>query len=296
MTSYPEALAVHLAGEVTTICQCWKLTRKDGVVRGFTDHDRPLVIDGVDCEPGSGFAASEARSSLGLAVDTVDVEGALSSADLAEADIEAGLFDGATVETYLVNWVDPSQFAGIRKAVIGKITRSDGRFTAELESMAQALDRPNGRTVRRHCDAELGDARCRFDLGLAGYSGAGAVASVETADTIVVTGLDAFAAGWFANGVLTWTDGAGAGRKVRIIDHLTRDGEVALVLWRDGAGAPAPGDAFTVVAGCDKSFETCKAKFANQLNFRGFPHLPGNDAAYGYVTDGGNFDGGPLVP
>jgi uncharacterized phage protein (TIGR02218 family) len=71
---------------------------------------------------------------------------------------------------------------------------------------------------------------------------------------------------------------------------------VALVLWRDGAGAPAPGDAFTVVAGCDKSFETCKAKFAPQLNFRGFPHLPGNDAAYGYVTDGGNFDGGPLVP
>lgn len=296
MTTYPEALAAHLAGEVTTVCQCWKLTREDGVARGFTDHDRPLVVDGIDCEPGSGFAASEARSSLGLGVDTVDVEGALSSADLAEADIEAGLFDGATVETYLVNWADPSQFARIRKAVIGKITRSDGRFTAELESMAQALDRPNGRTVRRHCDAELGDARCGFDLGLAGYSSAGTVTSMETADTIVVAGLDAFAAGWFANGLLTWTSGSGRGRKVRIIDHLVHPGEIRFVLWRDGPGVPAAGDAFTVVAGCDKRFETCKAKFANELNFRGFPHLPGNDAAYGYVTDGGNFDGGPLVP
>ena len=56
------------------------------------------------------------------------------------------------------------------------------------------------------------------------------------------------------------------------------------------------GDTFSVVAGCDKKFATCKAKFANALNFRGFPHLPGNDAAYGYVVDGGQFDGGPVVP
>jgi uncharacterized phage protein (TIGR02218 family) len=296
LTTYPEALAAHLSGEATTLCQCWKLTRRDGIVAGFTDHDRPLTVDGVACKPGSGFAASEARTSLGLSVDTVDVEGALSSADLAEADIEAGLFDGATVETYLVNWADPAQFVRIRKAAVGKIARSDGRFTAELESMAQALDRPNGRTVRRNCDAELGDGRCGFNLGIAGFSGAGSVLSMETADTIAVSGLEAFAAGWFANGLLTWTSGTAAGRKLRIIDHLVHADEVVFVLWREGTLAPAAGDTFTVVAGCDKRFRTCKAKFANQLNFRGFPHLPGNDAAYGYVTDGGNFDGGPLVP
>jgi uncharacterized phage protein (TIGR02218 family) len=296
LTTYPEALAAHLAGEVTTVCQCWKLARKDGLVRGFTDHDRSLTVDDVACAPNSGFAASEARSSIGLAVDTVDVEGALSSADLDEADIEAGLIDGATVETYLVNWADPTEFARIRKSVIGKIVRSDGRFTAELQSVAAALDQPNGRSVRRNCDAELGDARCGFDLGLAGFSGSGAVASVETADTIVVTGVDSFAAGWFTNGILTWTAGAAAGRSERIIDHQVRGDEAVFVLWREGAGALASGDAFTVVSGCDKRFQTCKAKFANELNFRGFPHLPGNDAAYGYVTDGGNFDGGPLVP
>jgi uncharacterized phage protein (TIGR02218 family) len=298
LTTYPEAFAEHLAGEATTVCQCWKLTRKDGVVSAFTDHDLPLTVDGVACKPGLGFVASEARSSLGLGVDTVDVEGALSSADLSEDDIEAGLFDGATVETYLVNWAEPAQFARIRKAVIGKITMSDGRFVAELQSMAQSLDQPNGRTVRRVCDAELGDARCRFDLGQAGFTASGAVASVETADTIIVTGLGGFAPGWFANGIITWTSGGAAGRTARIVDHVVRSGEVALVLWDAGTSGPGPmpGDAFTVVAGCDKRFETCKAKFANQLNFRGFPHLPGNDAAYGYVTDGGSFDGGPLVP
>jgi uncharacterized phage protein (TIGR02218 family) len=296
LTIYPDAFAAHLAGEATTVCQCWKLTRKNGVVSGFTDHDLPLTVDGFACRPGSGFAASEARSSLGLAVDTVDVEGALSSADLAEQDIEAGLFDDATVETYLVNWTEPAQFARIRKAVIGKITMSDGRFVAELESMAQSLDKPNGRTVRRACDAELGDARCGFDLSQAGFTASGAIVSIETADTIVVAGLDGFAAGWFTNGLITWTSGAAVGQKVRIIDHLVRAGEVVFVLWDEQAVGPMPGAAFTVVAGCDKHFQTCKAKFANQLNFRGFPHLPGNDAAYGYVTDGGKFDGGPLVP
>ncbi len=38
-----------------------------------------------------------------------------------------------------------------------------------------------------------------------------------------------------------------------------------------------PSDTFTVSAGCDKHFATCQAKFANTVNFRGFPHMPGND-------------------
>ncbi|TAN00457.1 MAG: DUF2163 domain-containing protein [Rhizobiaceae bacterium] len=296
MSLYPPDLASHLAGTATTVCQCWKLTRKDGTVLGFTDHDLQLEVDGVSFEPQAGFTASEARSSLGLAVDTVDIEGALSSASIDEADIEAGHYDGATVETMLVNWQEPSGFAVIRKAIVGKITRSDGALTAELESLAQSLDQPSGRYARRGCDAELGDDRCRFDLTKAGFSGDGAVVSLETEDTLIASGLDAFEAGWFANGLLTWTSGALAGTADRIVEHQPRQDGVALTIWRDGPVTAAPGDAFHIVAGCDKSFATCKAKFANFLNFRGFPHLPGNDAAYGYVTDGADFDGGPLVP
>ena len=56
------------------------------------------------------------------------------------------------------------------------------------------------------------------------------------------------------------------------------------------------GDQFSLLPGCDKSFAQCKAKFANSANFRGFPHLPGNDAAYSYADGKGNFDGKPLVP
>ncbi|MGD9915897.1 MAG: DUF2163 domain-containing protein [Rhizobiaceae bacterium] len=296
MTTYPPALIAHLGGEATSICHAWRLIRVDATVFGFTDHDRPLSVGGTDCKPQSGFSASEARDSLGLGVDTVDIEGALSAVELKEEEIVAGLYDGASVETWLVNWRAPEQAAMIRKATIGRITRADGRFTAELESLVHTLDRVNGRYVRRTCDAEVGDARCGVNIEHVSFRGEGTVASALSAELLTVAGIGSYASAWFSGGVLTYTSGANAGRKVRVLDHLADASGVTLTLWPDSGAAPAPGDAFAVTVGCDKSFATCKAKFANPLNFRGFPHLPGNDAAYGYVTDGVIFDGSPLVP
>ena len=147
MSIYPAALAAHLEGETTTVCHCWRLTRRDGVIKGFTDHDRRLTVNGDIFQPLSGFTATEARDTLGLAVDTVDVEGALSSDDIGEADIAAGLYDDAVVETLLVNWATPAQFARLRSATIGKITRRDNAFVAELKSRTHRLDEINGRVV-----------------------------------------------------------------------------------------------------------------------------------------------------
>ncbi len=296
MSNYPEALIEHLAGNITTLCHCWRLTRRDGVVTGFTDHDRGLVVEGVTYEPESGFSASEARDRLGLGTDTVDIEGALSSLRIREQDIAAGRYDGAKVETLLVNWMEPSQFARLRTATIGKITRSDQRFTAELESLTQALDQPQGRYVRRTCDAELGDQRCGFLVSQPGYQGQGVVLSAGAGGMISVSRLEGFPAGWFSHGFLTWQSGPNAGRSERAGHHRKSGAETVLTLWQTDGTVPEAGDSFSVLAGCDKSFATCKAKFGNALNFRGFPHLPGNDAGYAYVTEGGQFDGGPLVP
>ncbi len=296
MSAYPKTLAAHLGRAVTTVCHCWRLMRKDGLVTGYTDHDRPLTIEDTLYAPQTGLSASEARDTLGLAVDTVDVEGALSSDDIGEEDIAAGLYDGATVETLLVNWREPGDFVRLRKATIGKITRSDGRFIAELESIVHSLDRASGRYVSRTCDAELGDARCGANVADPAFRDSGMVAACEAPSTLVVTGLDWPAPGWFTHGVLTWTSGANTGRSVRVEQHRRDATGTRLVLTPSAGRIAEAGDAFSIVAGCDKKFTTCKAKFANALNFRGFPHLPGNDAAYGYVVDGGRFDGGPIVP
>jgi uncharacterized phage protein (TIGR02218 family) len=229
-----------------------------------------------------------------MAVDAVDIEGALSSDVLNAQDIDAGLFDGASVETLLVDWSDPTRVASIRKAVIGRISRADGRFVAELESVAASLDRPNGRYLRRNCDARLGDARCGVDLSGSAFTGAGEVAALTAPATLLVDGLASFEPGWFAFGEIVFESGALAGRTMAVVEHSIAGGDVFLTLPADEP-SPAPGDRYTVRAGCDKRFATCKAKFSNPANFRGFPHLPGNDAAYAYVTEGMAFDGGVLV-
>lgn len=270
----------------TTLCFCWRVTKTDGTALGFTDHDRGLVFDGSSFEPQSGFSQSEAQSSLGLAVDTAEIEGALSSVRLSEDEIDAGLFDGAKVETFRVDWTAPESAELIRVSAIGKITRRDRALVAELESLVRNFDRPAGRYLRRSCDAELGDARC--GVAMAGFGTAGIVVSRAGTGTYVVSELDAYADGWFGGGKLTIE-----GRAYGVTAH--RRGTEGVLVTLEGGGDLVSGAAFAITAGCDKAFATCRDKFANALKFRGFPHLPGNDVAYGYVSEDGVFDGGAIV-
>lgn len=287
MNLLPAALESHLSADVTTHCFCWVIRRADGIIHGFTDHDQVLTIDGVACEPQTGLTASEATSALGLAVDSAEVEGALSSLSITERDVEAGAFDNASVETFLVNWTAPDQRILLRRSRIGTVTRSGSRFVAELKSSAVDLDKVKGRRITRLCDAQLGDARCTYRGG----AQKGTIVRVISDRALVVSGLQAHDANWFRNGLLTWQ----SGRSTVVIGQKQSAEGMRLDL-RDG---PIPdmqvGDVFSLLPGCDKSFATCKAKFANATNFRGFPHLPGNDAAYNYADGTGNFDGGALV-
>lgn len=296
MTPYPPALSAHLERDVTTVCHAWRLTRRDGVVMGFTDHDQALTVDGTVCEPQSGLSATEVRQTLGLAVDASDVDGAISSSGLNPDDIAAVLYDDAAVETLLVNWQSPVDFVCIRRATVGTLTARDGHFTAELKSAAHRLDQVAGRLLARSCDAELGDARCGFALDQPLFSAPGSVVALQGTRTLRVAALHGYYSGWFTGGSIVWTAGPRSGRTDRILAHTAGPGGVTLALQAFDGPMPEADDTFTVRAGCDKSFATCKAKFGNHLNFRGFPHLPGNDSAYAYPVEGDVFDGAPLVP
>lgn len=296
MSNYPPALTAHVRRDVTTLCHCWRVLRRDGAVFGFTDHDRALTVAGTACQPDSGMIASEARKSLGMAVDTMDVEGAFSSSAIEAGEVSAGKFDGATVEVWLVNWRKPEDAALLRVFAIARITSADGRFVAELQSRMAALDRPNGRHIARGCDAEFGDGRCGMSLANPAYRGTGVVSAVLADGGVSVAGLGGYAPGWFIEGRIDWTSGANSGLADVAVDDRLVDGERRLMLRGDCDGPVSAGDTFAIAAGCDKAFPTCKSKFANALNFRGFPHLPGNDVAYNYATSNGAHDGKPIVP
>jgi uncharacterized phage protein (TIGR02218 family) len=269
------ALAAHLAGEVTTLATCWRLERADGWVRGFTDHDRELVVDGLTYVASTGFLPSAIKTASDLSVDNLDVDGFLDDAALRAEDLIAGLFDGARIEVFIVNWADLGQGRLLlRKGFLGEIKRADQRFSAEIRGLSNRLQQTAGKLYSRLCRVDLGSSECGVALGP--RTDTYAVTQVITADTVRI--VTARATGYFTFGKATFTTGANAGAVNEVLLH---DGQTIRLF----VPMPRPivvGDQIVLVAGCDKTPETCNAKFVNILNFRGEPHIPGNDKVFSY--------------
>jgi uncharacterized phage protein (TIGR02218 family) len=286
-------LVAHLATGATTVCRAWEVVRKDGVVLGFTDHDRDLSFEGVVFRADSGLTSSALQQSTGLSVDNSEAVGALTADSVTEADLLAGRFDGARVRAWLVNWADVAARHLVFAGSLGEITRSGGAFRAELRGLTEALNQPQGRSYLRTCSAVLGDQRCRFDLGRPGYLADLTVEAVTDGRVFGFGALAGFADRWFEKGRATLLTGAGRGA-VGVIkgDRIGPAGRV-VDLWQPIDLRTAPGDVIRLEAGCDKTSDTCRAKFGNFLNFRGFPHIPGEDWLVSYpvgsrVNDGGS--------
>jgi uncharacterized phage protein (TIGR02218 family) len=286
MRAIPAGLQDKLNSGVTTLCRCWRITRRDGVVQGFTDHDDDVVIDGTTCRAGTGLTGSEAAAQLGMAVVGSEISGALSDDALTDADLAAGRYDAAAIELFLVDWSEPTLFVLMSKGVLGEVRREGQAFAAEIRGLSDRLNQESGRRYTATCGADLGDSRCTVDLANPAFLGAGAVTMLNGTSVFAASGLDAFADGWFSAGRLSWTSGANIGLAVEVKSHrVTADG-VALDLWQAMPEPIAAGDTFSVTAGCDKRFDTCRNRFANAVNFRGFPHIPGNDFVTRYAVSG----------
>lgn len=294
MRALPQTMRDALASGATTHARCWAVTRTDGVVLGFTDHDRPLSFDGITFEASTGLNAEAVESSTGLSADSHAVTGALSSEAITDEDIERGFYDGAEVVLWLVDWRDPASRLLLSRGHIGEIRRGRAAFEAEVVGLAERLNQPYGRAYLHACDRRLGDAKCGVDLSDPAYLGTGVVEALIDPHRFMVSGLEGFERGWFDGGRLEWTSGANAGVEGHVKTHLAPSGGATVELWLTPPLPVTAGDGFTVTAGCDKRIETCKGKFNNLMNFRGFPHMPGDDWAASYVNQKGNHDGGSL--
>lgn len=286
MRSIPTALQAKLDAGVTTLCRCWVLTRRDAVVQGFTDHDEDILLDGVLCRAGSGLIGSEATAQSGLAVTASEISGALIDDALTDDDLAAGRYDAATIETWLVDWTDPSLRLLLGTGTLGEVRREGAAFAAEVRGLADRLSEEKGRLYTATCSADLGDARCTIDLDDADFRGSGTIAALKGTSIFNASGLDAFDNGRFTAGRLAWTTGPNAGLAMEVKSHRKDASGVTIELWQAMPQPLASGHAFTVTAGCDKRFATCRDRFGNSINFRGFPHIPGNDFVMRYPVSG----------
>lgn len=260
------------------MCWCWRLTRRDGTAHGFTDHDQDLTFAGTTFEAAAGFTASEIKGGVGLSVDNLEVTSAVSSDRLAEADLAAGLYDDAKVEIFRVNWQDTSQRTRMRHGSLGEVKRAGGAFAAEVRGLAHYLQQPKGRVFQYQCDADLGDARCKITVAGPTYSGTGTIIAMENDRRFLAAGLESYVSGWFTHGLISFTSGAANGQRIEVKRHALTGANATIDLWQPARRPIEIGQTFQISAGCDKQLTTCRDRFSNAVNFRGFPHMPGNDA------------------
>jgi len=268
MRVLPPAFATALSGDVATLCTAWLIVRADAARFGFTDHDRALTIGEDLFMPA--LAAGDSRAACGLAIDSTGIEGAFAHDAVTPEDLAEGLWDAARIYVWRVDWTAPANRVCLFSGAFGAVQAGSEGFSVTVEGAGRALARAFGRTYQRACDADLGDARCGIDLARAAFSATSVVLASDGARVARVAGLGAFEDGWFAAGSIAWEHG----RRAAIVRHWRDGGEALLELDR----APPPAGVTALVrAGCDKAFATCRAKFANSANFRGFPHMIGAD-------------------
>jgi uncharacterized phage protein (TIGR02218 family) len=256
------------AQPLTTLAFAWAVERRDGVTLGFTSHDRDLVIGGLLHGAAPGMLPSIERSD-GLEADDVQLSAALTADAFTDADLMAGRWDGAGLTLSAVDWTAPDVApVTLLTGEFGEVEVKDGGFAVGLRGPTSVLDAAVVEETSPECRAQLGDQRCRVDLS--GRRVSGVVVSVAGD---VVTLSAPLADGDFAYGSLRWLSGANAGLESRVVANAG-----ASVTLRDvPAFAVAAGTRVELVQGCDKRFSTCVGRFGNAVNFRGEPHLPGND-------------------
>ncbi|NJM51591.1 MAG: DUF2163 domain-containing protein [Sphingomonadales bacterium] len=268
----------------TRLAQCWKIERTDGVTQAFTSFDQPLTVDGTTYEPANSFSASQFASDSDMSVADVELLGALDADDITAEALLAGVYDHAEVELFVVDWSDltiPKTI--VRRGWIGNISQSGITFRAELRGLGQRIQQPIIESYSPECRVDLFSPRC--GASRAAFAVTATVTSLTDGTLGVASDNRVFFSNtlnqeddWFKYGELIWTTGANAGHTTEI--RSFKKGRIEL--WEPMGLNVAVGDTFTIHAGCDKSLATCRAKFNNVVNFRGEPHVPGNDAMLAY--------------
>ena len=281
MRNISPELEAHFAGGLTTLATCWKLTRQDNVELGFTDHDAALTIDGLEYDSIAGFTPTTVESKSNMSVDNLDIDGQIFPSKITESDLLAGLYDYAEIEIFIVNYSDLTQGKLIvKRGRLGEVTLSNQLFHAEVRGLTQHLSQTIGEVFSPSCRAILGDSRCKIDL--AAFTSSATVTEVISNQTFKSSTLNQ-AAGYFTGGEVVWTSGNSDDQRMEVKEFANTQVVLALPMGK----SIQTGDTFDIIAGCDKTRETCQSKFTNIINFRGEPDVPGTDKL---LTTAGTMD------
>lgn len=262
--------------------QCWKITRLDGVVLGFTSHDRPINYAGIEFSPCGSLegSAMEISATLGEVGDQ-ELTGLITDDRMTAADLAGGVYQGARVEVWLYPWSDAGGEIPVKlgDSVVASVSQGETQYIVQTRSQGELLSEVALlETVTPTCRYIFGDARCTVDLVPLQHDGAvtGIVlpstrinASARVFNDSAVTDAD----GYYDGGKIVWLTGANAGQSSEIKSYEANQ----FIVWDPFLNPIQIGDTYRATPGCNLSKSDCKDRWANYVNFGGFPDIPGVD-------------------
>lgn len=261
-------MPIFFAKELETVATYWRIYRKDGVALGFTNHDKALYLGGIRHFAAPGMTPSAIRLTDSISPDSAEVEGALSHDLISSIDLRAGAYDGAQIVIGAVDW-QSLEFAQIYTGTIGNIEQDGLRFSAELRSSKHMLEVDVVPRTSPTCRAEFCDKSC--GLSAEAFTQIATTDAVDPdSNTVRITGVEPVL---FEQGTLRFCEGVQTGMVFGIVEASPN----GFLLDRPIAADTPQQVAVRLRQGCDHTFTTCRTRFANAINFRGEPFLPGND-------------------
>lgn len=257
-----------------TVAFCLKITRTDGVVVGFTEHDVPLTVGAVTYNPLADLQRIVMKMRSNLEVSNQEFVAAFSTG-LRESDIGNGIYDECALEAFYVNWQDTS-LGGVTvfPGLLGNIQWNKEGLQGDIYNLVYLLEASIGTIVTPKCRhllfSQIGDTSWQVGsckLNKASFTYSSSVSAITTQKLKFTIGAIGQPDNWIQNGVLTWTSGNNNGASYEVKSFVSNVVELFLPTNFNIAVS----DTFDVTAGCDKTLDTCRDKFSNVINFGAFP-------------------------
>lgn len=175
------AMATWLGSSVRTMATCTQVTRSDGQVFGFTDHDTDIVYNGLRYISSIGYTASAIQSSYDLSTSNLEIDGLLiaSGGVVVQADVEAGVWSNAAVLIFGLNFSDLTMGQiNLTAGNLGQWELQNGGWKVELRGLAQVVQQTITDQFSAGCRATFGDNKCLIAGGVP--SASGSVQSIVT--------------------------------------------------------------------------------------------------------------------
>lgn len=264
---------IYFDRELDTVASYWRIHRKDGVALAFTTHDRDLYFGGMLHRSAPGMLPSAIRRTIDLSDDEAEVDGALSHDTIKRDDLLSGRFDGASIETGVVDW-ETLESSSLYAGSVDAVSQDASGFSAQLRSVKADLDIDPVPRSSPSCRARFGGPGCA--ISATRFETRSSAVSLDRGANSVSFPLEDLQS--YVHGQLRWLDGPQTGLSFRIIDQ--QDG--ALFLDRQLDEGTTSGSRAILRQGCERTIACCSQRFGNALNFQGEPYLPGNDLIVQY--------------